>query len=1232
MTEEKNSIVMDGGKEIKKNAKSYTKEELMPKLLEYFNGDVMASEVWLNKYCLKNSKGQFFETSPEDMHKRMAKEFASAENKYIVDLNVKSKALSAYGQKRENLTEDKIFNYFDKFKYIIPQGSVMASLGNPYVFASLSNCIVLPEVYDSYGGIMYSDQQLVQLMKRRCGVGIDISTLRPTDSSVSNSAGSSTGSVSFMERFSNTTREVAQSGRRGALMITIDVNSMDVEKFATIKHDLKKVTGANISIKLSDEFMSAVKKDKDYVLKYPINSENPIMSKTIKAKELWNTIVSSARNNAEPGLIFWDRQHLYSTSSLYSDYKNISTNPCITEDTWIMTDNGALQVKDLIGSSFNAIVDGNPYPSTYEGFYPTGKKTIFEIETNEGFKIKATANHLIKKVSKIDRYKKETTWTAVSGLKQGDLLNLNNHENLSWNGKGNKEIGWLLGSLLGDGNICNGECNLAYWGNLKMELKEHAIALIKNNIEYRDGFLGNGSNQSVDILKRDKTNISSTYLTPIAEEYGIKGDKKLQPEIEKTSSDFYAGFLSGWFDADGTVIGDLKKGISVRLSSSILENLFIAQRMLARLGIISTVYQNRKEAGYKLMPDGKGGEKEYWCKSSHELAISVDNILKFKNIIGFFDRDKTKKLNDLMNLYKRAHNKEKFVVKIKEIREIGEEFVYDCTIPSINEFDANGISVHNCSEIAMGADSCRLIAMNLFGCVKNPFSKNAEFDYEKLYEVTYEAQRLMDDLVDLELICVENILKKVDSDPEPDYIKDVEKRTWELLYKNGKNGRRTGLGFTALADTIAALGYKFDSNKSIEIVEKIMKTKCEAEFDSSIDMAIERGKFVGFDTKIEDQSEFVQMLKVELPNVYDRMMKHGRRNVSISTVAPNGSLSILAQSSSGVEPVFMLSYKRRRKINPADKDAKVDFVDEMGDKWQENEVFHEKLKLWKQVTGKEDIKESPYFGATAEEIDWAKRVKMQSVIQKYITHSISSTINLPEETTVEQVSDIYMKSWEMGLKGITVYRAGSRSGVLISSEEKKKIETNKYFSENHSPKRPKVLDADVMRFVNNGEKWIGFVGIFDGRPYEIFTGQQENFPIPTSVESGKIKRIKIINKKGEKISKYDFSFVDKNGEEVVVENLNSSFSPEYWNYAKMISGVLRHGMPLPYAIDLISGLNLKEESLNNWKAGVCRMVKKYIKDGTKAKDTKCSECGDENGLVFEEGCLHCKSCGNSKCG
>ncbi|MCT4623179.1 MAG: ribonucleoside-diphosphate reductase, adenosylcobalamin-dependent, partial [Schleiferiaceae bacterium] len=560
---------------VQQSYNTYTREEVLEKALAYFEGDELAATTWMNKYAMKTKDGQFVETTPDDMHWRMAKEFGRIEEKYrnAMHLNGSAVLRSSYGQEREPLTEEKIYQLFKEFNSVIPQGSVMAALGNPFMTASLSNCVVLPEVYDSYGGIMYTDQQLTQLFKRRCGVGIDLSSLRPAGMQVSNAAGTTSGAVSFMERFSNTTREVAQNGRRGALMLTIDIAHPDAEDFLTIKQDLKKVTGANISVRLSDEFMQAVADNTTYMQRWPINVEKPEITKEIKAKELWNTIVTCAHNTAEPGLIFWDRQHHYSTSSVYPGFENTSTNPC--------------------------------------------------------------------------------------------------------------------------------------------------------------------------------------------------------------------------------------------------------------------------------------------------------------------------------------------------------------------------------SEIAMqGGDSCRLIALNLYNFVKEPFTKNANFDYKKFYTTTYEAQRLQDDLVDLELEAIDRILNKVDSDPEPDFIKQVEKSTWELLADNGKRGRRTGLGFTALGDTIAALGLAYDGNDATQTIEHILKTKCEAEFNSSIDMAIERGQFQGFDPQIEAQSEFIQMMEKEMPEIYERMMKHGRRNISISTVAPTGTLSMLAQTSSGIEPVFLLSYLRRRKVNASDTNANVSFVDDMGDSWEEFTVYH----------------------------------------------------------------------------------------------------------------------------------------------------------------------------------------------------------------------------------------------------------------------------------------------------
>lgn len=843
--------------------KTYSYNEVLESCIKYFNGDELAATTWMNKYAIKNRQGAFLERTPEDMHRRMAAEFARIERKSSkkANLNGSFKHLSPYGQEREVLDEKKIFELFHKFRYVVPQGSVMSTLGNKNVIASLSNCIVLPEVYDSYGGIFFADQQMAQLFKRRCGVGVDLSSVRPAGMNVSNAAGTTTGAVSFMERFSNTTREVAQNGRRGALMITMDIAHPDIEQFITIKQDLAKVTGANISVRISDEFMKAVSENKKFKLRFPIDAAKPITSRDVNARDLWNTIIKCAHNTAEPGIIFWDRQHTYSTSSVYPGFRNVSTNPC--------------------------------------------------------------------------------------------------------------------------------------------------------------------------------------------------------------------------------------------------------------------------------------------------------------------------------------------------------------------------------SEIAMqGGDSCRLIALNLFSFVEDAFKPSARFNFKKFYQVTYEAQRLMDDLVDLELEAIDKILAKVESDPEPAYIKDVEVRTWKLLQDAGRKGRRTGLGFTALADAMAGLGIKFDSEDALKAVDQIMRAKCEAEFDSSIDMAIERGKFDVFDPAIENQSEFVQMMKSDFPKQYQRMMKHGRRNISLSTVAPTGTLSILTQTSSGIEPVFMLSYKRRRKVNPHDRNSRVDFVDKLGDSWQEFTVYHSRLKQWMDSTGETDITKSPYQGSTAPEIDWDKRVRLQSIVQKYTTHSISSTINLPNNVSEEQVGNIYLEAWKKGLKGITVYRDGSRSGVLVSTDEKKskKAET---VSETKPPKRPKSLEAEIIRFMNHNEKWIAVVGVLQGRPYEIFTGKAEDsFFIPPTVEKGWV----IKNTGEDKKKRYDFQYLDKDGYRITIEGLSRTFNKEYWNYAKLLSGVLRHGMPIPHVVNLIENLHFTSESINSWKAGVERALKKFIPDGTEAVDKKCSSCGDPDGLIYEEGCLKCKSCGHSKCG
>lgn len=558
-------------------------------------------------------------------------------------------------------------------------------------------------------------------------------------------------------------------------------------------------------------------------------------------------------------------------------------------------------------------------------------------------------------------------------------------------------------------------------------------------------------------------------------------------------------------------------------------------------------------------------------------------------------------------------------------------------------------STNPCSEIAMqGGDSCRLIAMNLYSFVNDAFTPKAWFDHERFAAVTYEAQRLMDDLVDLELEAVDRILAKVNADPEPDELKRTERETWELLRDTGKKGRRTGLGFTGLADALAALNLKYDSEEAIEAAEDILRTKCRAEFDSSIDMAIERGAFEGFAPAVECTSEFTAMLEKELPAVHERMMRHGRRNISLSTVAPTGTLSLLTRTSSGIEPVYMLGYTRRRKVLPGDPNAKVTFTDDLGDQWEEFTVHHPRVLDWMRATGKSDPAESPYHGATANDIDWHKRIRMQSVIQKYTTHSISSTINLPATATVEEVGGIYLEAWHHGLKGITVYRDGSRSGVLVATEAASthssadcafakpsaargaSANAGRVDQPGHHTPRPERLDADVLRFNNETEPWIAVVGLLDGRPYEIFTGKANGgFELPRWVTAGCV-----VKRKDEKVGKsiYDLEYADDDGYRVTVQGLSRTFNKEFWNYAILISGMLRQGMPVPQVVDVVANLHLYDATLNTWKNGVVRALSRYIPDGTQALGRKCPECGDAEGLYYEEGCLKCRSCGGTKCG
>lgn len=846
--------------------KTYTAEEVKKASFEYFQGDELAATVWSTKYALKDSYGNFYELTPDDMHKRLAREIARIEKQYP-----------------NPLTEDELFELFRHFKYIVPQGSPMTGIGNDFQIASLSNCFVIGFDHDadSYGGIIKIDEEQVQLMKRRGGVGHDLSHIRPKGSPVKNSALTSTGIVPFMERYSNSTREVAQDGRRGALMLTVSIKHPDSESFIDAKLEAGKITGANISVKIHDDFMQAALAQETYTQQFPIDDNNPWFKKEIDAHSLWKKIIHNAWQSAEPGVLFWDTIIRESVPDCYTDlgFKTISTNPC------------------------------------------------------------------------------------------------------------------------GEIPLC-------------------------------------------------------------------------------------------------------------------------------------------------------------------------------------------------------------------------------------------------------GYDSCRLLAINLYSYVNHSFTPEASFDYDLFKNHVAIAQRIMDDIIDLEMEKIDKIIAKINADPEDEEIKRTELKLWEKIKNKTLLGRRTGVGTTAEGDMLAALGLRYGTNSAIDFSEQIHKILALSAYRSSVTLAKERGAFSIYDAKREENNPYILRLREADPELYNDMLKYGRRNIACLTIAPTGTTSIMTQTTSGIEPVFMPVYTRRRKVNPNDKNVRIDFVDENGDSWEEYVVFHHKFVTWMEAnhystTQKytkseldELVEKSPYYKATANDIDWLKKVQMQGRIQKWVDHSISVTINLPADTTEELVGQLYEEAWRCGCKGVTVYREGSRAGVLLSMEEKKPEKSGERKicfpqSEEHLI-RPKELDCDVVRFQNAKDKWIAFVGLKDGRPYEIFTGladDEEGIALPKTVTSGKI--IKTVDENGNK--RYDFQFTNKRGYKTTIEGLSHKFDKEFWNYAKLISGVLRYGMPIDQVIKLVSGLQLDSESINTWKVGVERALKKYIPDGTEADGKNCPSCGQKT-LIYQEGCLTCKNCGYSHCG
>lgn len=1225
--------------------------------LEYFQNDHLAATVFASKYALRNnaivsSKNgdepkQFVESTPTDMHNRLAYEFAVKDSLY------------------PNPTSFKIFRKaLDQFKYIVPQGSPMYGIGNPFVKVSISNCVVVDYPKDNMSGIMETGKDLANLFKRRCGVGLSLDTLRPDGATVSNSAGTSTGAWSFSNYFSEVCRMIGQNGRRGALMITMNVLHPDIPQFTIMKRDTSRVTGANVSIMLTDEFMKAVENDDEWICRWPLEANveeilakdgcweqydaNPALNRPLaakkwihgktgektvlvsyKASELWHLINESAVMCAEPGLLFWDNYGRNLPAHAYEEFKLVCVNPCVTDDTWVMTENGAKKVKNLIGVPFNAIVDGKSYASTEKGFYQTGSKAVFEIKTNRGFYLKATENHPVLVETNNGRTKPTREWKDVGDLQIGDRIVLNRHKNLQWSGLGTKDEGWLLGNLLGDGNIQkNGVSNLDFWGAKRDSMLSLAIETILESVGGRSDMTG----QNQD--KYNRSRVSSTKLTSLANKFGMThGNKKLNEVIEESSSSFHIGFLKGWFDADGSVQGNLKKGLSIRLTSVSLDGLYSAQRMLARLGVLSSIYVNRHSDGYQMMPDGHGGTKEYYCQARHELVVANENIQVFAERIGFNDSDKSNKLTTEMQKYKRALNKDNGCSVISEINAMGIETVYDCTVPEISAFDANGLMVHNCAEIGLSPyDSCRLTSLNLKGYILNPYTKEACFDFETFKEMAKLGMRIMDDIVDLE---IDYLTKIIDSCDEAE-----EKILWGKLRNAAQRGRRTGLGMHGLADALACLNIRYDSDEAIAMVDKISETFCIAAYDASVDLAIERGSFPAFDWETEKNCDFIKRLPQWLQ---DKMAQHGRRNISLLTIAPTGSVSIVSQTSSGLEPVFSNFYTRRRKINPSDVGARVDFTDQNGDKWQEYPVFHynvqqylietNKMEAWKAIEetmatkywADELKKILPDWFVTAPEIDAKRRVEIQGHIQKWIDHGISSTINMPKGTTVEQGQELYMLAWKHGLKGVTIYVDGSRSGVLVNISDTKDPSTE--IVEAKCPKRPKELSCDIHHVKVDGTDWIALVGLLNGAPYEVFGGAKEQVDIPKKIKQGIISKRKCdkVNTKG-RTACYDL-IVGEGDDEWKIKDVAVSF--ENGNYAaqtRMISLSLRHGVPVQFVTEQLNRDLVSD--FHSFSRVMARVLKQYVLDGATGSE-KCSNCGDK--LRFESGCTICPTCGEGKC-
>ena len=1167
------------------------------KLLDYFAGDELAASTWENKYALRDDMGELLEQTPEDMHRRLAREFWRVEKDFIDQAILDRSRLSEYGQKRSDLSEEKIYELFDKFRYIVPAGSVMAGAGSKKP-VSLSNCFVLPTMpKDSYSSIMFSRLEMVQLEKRRGGTGVDLSNLRPRGAFVNNAAKTSTGAASFMEGFSAINNEVAQQGRRGALMITISIAHPDSPEFIEIKQDLTKVTGANVSVKIPDDFMKAVEKDEDYLLHWPVQGDHvPIKEvemeynilypsqyvtpdgktgrgyiKKIRAKELWDTLIHCAWNTAEPGILFETTLHDYAPDGVYPKFKMISTNPCQPLWATVISRNKGLTTLGEVGIG-EEIWSSEGWTRIVNKQY-TGKKDVYSIRTSGGV-FYGTENHRV--VS--DGKKIEAGLCDSIDSLSGEVFNRESPIDPTI---------VMDGLVLGDGEVHKASNNLVLLdiGKDDYDYFESEIASLIG--KHRPGI----HEYSYEVITniRPEELISKTAIE-IPKRY-MSGEK-----------DRICDFLRGLYSANGSVVNNR---ITLKTASPKLRDQ--VQLLLSYLGIDS-YYTTNKEKSVEF------SNGAYTCNESYDINISTDRD-KFVANIGFIQKYKNDKID--LNLSRSGRSKERLVV-CKEY--ISTEDVFDITVNnSSHTYWTGGLNVSNCGEIPMGnGDSCRLIHVNLSSFVRNPYLPDATVDYDKLYSVFYEATRLGDDLVSLEEEALEKIMAMIEKD-------DSEYGVWDRILTTAKKARRSGVGFFGLSDMIAMLGLKFCSPESIEVTDRVCNMMMKAELDSDIDMAIERGMFPSWNKTYEtaDANKWYKFISSTYPEQWERMQEHGRRNISFSTVAPTGTVAMVARASSGIEPVFMPFYMRRRKCN-SDLE-RVDFIDKMGIKFQEFIVVHPGLEEWAKINypgevvvnwkldkWQEVFEKSPWYGSTSPEIDWEKRVELQGVVQKYITHAISSTVNLPNNVTEDEVSKIYLTAWKTGNKGQTIYRDGSRDGILVKAEEKRR--DDKFRSYVEAPKRPKVLPADFYTTKVKGELFYVMVGLYLDKPYEIFVFKpdlKENEK-PPKQHRGEITKIK----RGVYTFKSDL---------ITIENISKDLSPIEYTVVLFSSMLLRTGANIKY---VIKTAQKAKDGINGFTSALVRILSKYSPDELLKGET-CPECGGT--LVRESGCIMCKDCGYSKC-